>query len=265
MPEFQRGNAVAYMASPPPLDPAATGHYAISPPPESWDAARTRSFLEEYNHHMLRILTIHEAYPGHYVQMEYANRHPSLIRKALASGVHVEGWAVYTEQMMLDQGYGDGDPALRLTQLKFYLRAIANSLLDHRMHCTGITDEQALDLLVNQAFQSEGEARLKVTRAKQSSVQLSTYFTGRMAFYQLRREIQRDLGDRFDLAAYHAAVLAEGPIPVHLLPALVRARLGVSGDHAGHRACRTRLKTPDGAGDSDCPRPTTSTSRADCS
>jgi uncharacterized protein (DUF885 family) len=121
MPEFQRGNAVAYMASPPPLDPEATGHYAISPPPKAWDAGRVRSFLEEYNRHMLQVLTIHEAYPGHYVQGEYANRYPSLLRKVLASGVFVEGWAVYTEQMMLDQGYGRGDPALRLTRISHQL------------------------------------------------------------------------------------------------------------------------------------------------
>jgi uncharacterized protein (DUF885 family) len=227
MPEFQRGNAVAYMASPPPLDPSASGHYAISPPPASWDQARVRSFLEEYNRHMLQVLTIHEAYPGHYVQLEYSNRNPSLIRKVLGSGVYIEGWAVYTEQMMLDQGYGNGEPALRLNQLKFYLRAVANAILDHRMHCDGITDEQAMDLLVKQAFQSEGEARLKVIRSKQSSVQLSTYFTGRMAHYRLRQQIQREMGDKFILGHYHEAVLANGSVPVKYLPQLVRARLGL--------------------------------------
>ena len=97
------------MNSPPPLDPNASGYYAVSPPPKDWDAARVESYLEEYNSHMLQILTIHEAYPGHYVQLEYANRNPSLIRKVLGSGVYIEGWAVYTEQMMLDQGYGHGD------------------------------------------------------------------------------------------------------------------------------------------------------------
>ncbi len=95
-------------------------------------------FLEEYNRHMLQILTIHEAYPGHYVQLEYSNREPSLIRRVLQSGVFIEGWAVYTEQMMLDQGYGNGELALRLNQLKFYLRAVVNAILDHKMHCTQI-------------------------------------------------------------------------------------------------------------------------------
>jgi uncharacterized protein (DUF885 family) len=225
MPEFQRGNSTAYMNSPPPLDPNAAGYYAVSPPPQDWDSARVRSYLEEYNRHMLQILTIHEAYPGHYVQFEYANRCPSLIRRVLASGVYVEGWAVYTEQTLLDQGYAQGDTALRLTQLKFYLRAVANAILDHHMHCTTMSDQQAMDLLVRQAFQSEGEARLKVIRAKQSSCQLSTYFAGRMAHYRLRQSIQREMGDRFQLGRYHEAVLAQGPVPVKFLPELVRNQL----------------------------------------
>jgi uncharacterized protein (DUF885 family) len=113
MPEFQRGNTAAYLNPAPPLDPRAASLYAISPPPRDWDARRVNSYLEEYNRRMLHLLTIHEAYPGHYVQLEYSNRHPSLIRRVLSSGVFAEGWAVYTEQMMLDQGYGKGDLALR--------------------------------------------------------------------------------------------------------------------------------------------------------
>jgi uncharacterized protein (DUF885 family) len=227
MPGFQRGNSTAYMNSPPPLDTGAVGFYAVSPPPQDWDAARVQSYFAEYNRSMLQILTIHEAYPGHYVQMEYANRNPSLIRKVLGSGAFIEGWAVYTEQMMLDQGYGDGNLALRLTQLKFYMRAVANAILDHRMHCETLTDAEAMDLLVNQAFQAEGEARLKVIRAQQSSVQLSTYFTGRMGHYRLRQQVQRELGDTFDLGRYHAAVLTNGSIPLKFLPELVRGQLGL--------------------------------------
>jgi uncharacterized protein (DUF885 family) len=240
MPEFQRGNATAYMNSPPPLDPTAAGYFAVSPPPKDWEAARVRSFLEEYNRYMLQILTIHEAYPGHYVQYEYANRNPSLIRRVLPSGVYVEGWAVYTEQTLLDQGYGAGDLPLRLTQLKFYLRAVANAILDHRMHCAGMSDDEALRVLVDGSYQSEGEAQLKVIRAKQSSTQLSTYFVGRMAHQRLRREMQRLLGDRFDLARYHEAVLAEGAVPVKYLPELVAARLGVARPGAATRTARLR-------------------------
>ncbi len=225
MPEFRRGNSLAYLDSALPLDPNGQSFYAVSPPPAIWGEDKVRSFLEEYNRHMLQILTIHEAYPGHYVQLEYSNRSPSLIRRVLQSGVFIEGWAVYTEQMMLDQGYGNGDLALRLNQLKFYLRAVANAILDHKMHCTDISDDEALAFLVNEAYQSEGEARLKIVRAKQSSVQLSTYFVGRMAHYRLRQEIQRELGDEFELGRYHEAVLDHGSVPVKFIPQLVRQRL----------------------------------------
>ena len=225
MPEFKRGNSTAYMDAAPPLDAAAVSFYAVSPPPKDWDAARVRSLLEEYNRHMLQVLTIHEAYPGHYVQLEYANRNPSLIRRVLGSGVYIEGWAVYCEQMMLDQGYGDGDLALRLMQLKFELRTVINSILDHKMHCNEMSDEEALSLLVDQGYQSEGEARLKIIRAKQSSCQLSTYYVGRTAMCRLREGIQTEMGDRFDLARYHEAVLELGSVPVKYLPELVRQRL----------------------------------------
>src|SRR5205085_5063279 len=144
MPEFQRGYSVAYLNPAPPLDVKASSYYAISPPPASWDAKRVQSYMEEYNRHILQVLTIHEAYPGHYVQLEYSNRHPSLIRRVLFSGVFAEGWAVYIEGVMLDQGYGAGDLKLRLSQLKWYLRSVTNAILDYTMHCTGMTDEEAL-------------------------------------------------------------------------------------------------------------------------
>lgn len=228
MPEFKRGNSTAYMEPPAPLDPNGTGHLAVSPPPKDWDVKRVNSYLEEYNSRMLQILAIHEGYPGHSVQLEYANRNPSLIRRVLGSGVYIEGWAVYTEQMMLDQGYGGGDLALRLNQLKFFLRAVANTILDHKMHCSNMTDDEALEFLTRRCFQSEGEARLKVIRAKQSSCQLSTYFVGRMAHYRLRQQIERELGDKFVLGRYHEAVLDPGAVPVKYLPELVRAKLGMA-------------------------------------
>lgn len=225
MPEFRRGNSAAYLDNAPPLDPKAESMYAVSPPPSDWTPQQVRSFLEEYNSHMLKILTIHEAYPGHYVQLDYANRNPSLIRRVFQSGPFVEGWAVYGEVTMLNEGFGGGDLRLRLMQLKFYLRAVANSILDYQMHCTKITDEEAMKFLMQDAFQSEGEAKLKLIRAKQSSVQLSTYFVGRMAHYRLHQAMERELGDKFTLMRYHAAVLAHGSIPPKYLPELVRRDL----------------------------------------
>lgn len=228
MPEFQRGNSLAYMNGAPALDPDAPSFYAVSPPPRDWPAQRTQSLLEEYNRHMLQVLTIHEAYPGHYVQLEYSSRHPSLLRRVLQSDVMIEGWAVYTEQMMLDQGYGQGDLALRLNQLKFYLRAVCNAILDQKLHAGNMTDDEAIRLMVEGAFQSREEAVLKLIRAKQTSTQLSTYFVGRTAHVRLREQMQRELGDAFDLARYHEAVLSHGSVPMKYLPQLVRRSLGVA-------------------------------------
>ncbi|MGE3809083.1 MAG: DUF885 domain-containing protein [Gemmataceae bacterium] len=225
MPEFQRGNSTAYLNQAPPLDRDAASYYAISPPPRDWDARRVESFLEEYNQRMLQILSIHEGYPGHYVQLEYSNRHPSLIRRVLQSGVFAEGWAVYTEQMMLDQGYGDGDDVLRLNQLKWYLRAVTNAILDHKMHCQNMSDEEAYQLLTEGAYQSDGEAVGKIIRSKQSSCQLSTYFVGRTAFYRLRQSVQREQGDKFSIGRFHEAALDNGTLPVKYLPEVTRTRL----------------------------------------
>ncbi len=221
MPAFMRGNSVAYLNPSPPLDRQAASEYAISPPPADWSPARVESFLAEYNRAMLKVLTIHEAYPGHYVQLAYSNRYPSLIRRVLSSGTFAEGWAVYTEQMMLDQGFGQGDLALRLNQLKFYLRAVVNAILDRKMHVENMTDDEAMVLLAGRAFQTEGEAVGKIIRSKHSACQLSTYFVGRTAFYRLRQSVQRARGDRFDLARYHEAVLGQGTLPVKYLPELI--------------------------------------------
>ena len=225
MPEFQRGFSIAYLNPAPPLDAKASSYYAISPPPSTWDARRVQSFMEEYNRHILQILTIHEAYPGHYVQLEYANRHPSTIRKVLSSGVFAEGWAVYIEKVMLDEGYGNGDLKLRLNQLKWYLRAVCNAILDYKMHCTDISDEDAVRFLIERAFQSEAEAILKILRAKQSSCQLSTYFVGRMAFQRLRRRVQNENGAAFDLGRFHEAALDHGSLPVKYLYEVTSERL----------------------------------------
>ncbi len=221
MPEFQRGNSLAYLNGAPALDPDAPSFYAISPPAKDWTPQRTQSLLEEYNRHMLQILTIHEAYPGHYVQLEYSSRTPSFLRRVLQSGVMIEGWAVYTEQMMLDQGYGEGNLQLRLNQLKFYLRAVCNAILDHKLHAGNMTDDEAIKLMVDGAFQSQEEASLKLVRAKQTSTQLSTYFVGRMAHVRMREQMQRELGEKFSLARYHEAVLSQGSVPMKYLPELV--------------------------------------------
>lgn len=221
MPKFQRGVAVAYCDSPGPLDKGQKTFYAISPIPEEWSAAQADSFLREYNSRMIHLLSIHEGIPGHYLEGWHSARFPSVLRGVLRSGVFAEGWAVYTERMMQEQGYLDHDPLFQLVQLKFYLRTIANALLDQGVHVDGWSREQAMHLMTHDAFQQEREAAGKWVRAQLTSAQLPTYFVGVQEHLDLRDAIRRKLGDRFDLKTYHDQVLSYGAPPVRYVRALM--------------------------------------------
>ena len=214
MPEFQRGVAVAYADSPGPLDKNLKTFYAVSPIPEDWTQAQVDSFLREYNSRMIELLSIHEGTPGHYLEGWHSAKFPSTLRAVLRSGMFAEGWAVYTEKMMADAGYLDNDPLFRLVQLKFYLRTIANAILDQGVHVDNWTREQAMDLMVNQTFQQEREAAGKWTRAQLTSAQLPTYFVGVQEHFDTRKAVEQKLGDQFDLKAYHDQVLSYGAPPV---------------------------------------------------
>ena len=143
-PVFMRAFGGAMLISPGPLDKGQKTFFAITPMPDDWTDEQRESNLREDNDRMLRLLTIHEAVPGHYLQGVYANRCPSLVRAIFASGLFAEGWAVYVTQVMMDVGYGADDPALMLTHWKFYLRAITNAIIDARIHCEGMTEEEAV-------------------------------------------------------------------------------------------------------------------------
>ena len=214
MPEFQRGVAVAYADSPGPLDKNLKTFYAVSPIPEDWTQAQVDSFLREYNSRMIELLSIHEGTPGHYLEGWHSAKFPSTLRAVLRSGMFAEGWAVYTEKMMADAGYLDNDPLFRLVQLKFYLRTIANAILDQGVHVDNWTREQAMDLMVNQTFQQEREAAGKWTRAQLTSAQLPTYFVGVQEHFDTRKAVEQKLGTDFDLKAYHDQVLSYGAPPV---------------------------------------------------
>jgi uncharacterized protein (DUF885 family) len=221
MPEFQRGVAVAYCDSPGPLDKGLETYFAISPIPDDWTAQQTESFLREYNSRMIHLLTIHEAMPGHYLEGAHSAQFPSTLRAVLRSGLFAEGWAVYTEKMMTDAGYLDGDPLFRLVQLKFYLRTIANAILDQGVHVDGWSREQAMHLMTHDAFQQEREAAGKWVRAQLSSAQLPTYFVGVQEHFDTRKAVEARLGDRFDLKAYHDQVLSYGAPPVRFVRELM--------------------------------------------
>ena len=177
--------------SPGPLDKGQKAFFAITPIPDDWTPEQAESYLREDNARMLRLLTIHEAVPGHYLQGAYANRCPSIARAVFWSGVFAEGWAVYVTQVMMDAGYGADDPALLLTHWKFYLRSATNAIIDNRIHTAGMTEDEAVSLMVDGGFQEEAEARNKYNRARLSSTQLSTYFVGSLEFWELEREVRR--------------------------------------------------------------------------
>ena len=217
MPEFQRGVAVAYCDSPGPLDKGLKTYYAISPIPDDWTDAQTDSFLREYNGRMIHLLSIHEAMPGHYLEGAHSARHPSVVRGVLRSGMFAEGWAVYTESLMMDQGYLDNDPLFHLVRYKFYLRAVANAILDQGVHVDGWTREQAMDLMTRRTFQQEREAAGKWVRAQLTSAQLPTYFVGVQEHFDLRKAMEKKLGDKFQLKAYHDQVLSYGAPPVRFV------------------------------------------------
>jgi hypothetical protein len=247
-PAHARGVAIAGLAAPAPLDadkPGLPSFYLVQPLPDSWEPAMRESFLREYNSFMLEILSIHEAIPGHFVQLYWGAREPSKVRRVFANGPFVEGWAVYTEALMVDAGYPGAGPepgskrpkgvskalwaverddalraqAIRLHGLKFYLRTVTNAILDYEIHAGTMTREQAVALMVERSFQERGEAEGKWIRAQVTSTQLSTYFVGATAWFRLRAQAEAR-GD-FDLLGFHRAALSHGAPPVHRLPELM--------------------------------------------
>lgn len=221
MPAFKQGVALAYCDSPGPLEKGQKTFYAVSPIPSDWTRAQVDSFLREYNTRSIRNLTVHEAMPGHYLQLAHANRHPSTLRAVLGSSPFIEGWAVYTEQVMIDAGYGNGDPLMKLVQLKWYVRTIVNALLDQAVHVDGISRADAMKLMMEDGFQEEREAAGKWTRAQLTSAQLPVYFVGALEHFALRAEAEQRAGAGFDQRAYHDQVLSHGMPPLRFVRQLM--------------------------------------------
>ncbi|MDF7775203.1 DUF885 domain-containing protein [Sphingomonas sp. AOB5] len=221
MPKFQQGFAVAYCDSPGALERNLDTFYAISPIPDEWTDEQATSFLREYNNYMIHDLSIHEAMPGHYLQIAHSNGNPSVLRAVLGSGSFVEGWAVYAESLMADANYLDGDPLFKMTVLKMRLRSVTNTLLDIGIQTEGMTREQAMALMTKGAFQQEREAAGKWVRANLSSTQLLSYFTGYAEHIALREEAKKRQGAAFNLKAYNDAVLSHGSPPAKYVRALM--------------------------------------------
>jgi uncharacterized protein (DUF885 family) len=195
-PVFMRAYGRAFLSSPGPLDKGLSSYFWITPPDESMGEEAVASYLREDNDRMLRLLAIHEGVPGHYLQGAWANRSPNLARAVFASGMFAEGWAVYVTQVLMDLGYGDHEQALLLSHWKFYLRAITNALMDVAIHCDGMTEQQATELMVGGGFQEQDEARAKWLRARLTSTQLSTYYVGSLEMWDLEVEARRRAAER---------------------------------------------------------------------
>ena len=219
MPEINRGIAVAYCDPPGPLEPVPGATFiAVSPTPKDWTTERVASFYREYNRHMVHNLMVHEAMPGHYLQLQHSRRFTggTRLRAALWSGPFVEGWAVYAEELMAAHGYpGERDPAaVRMQQLKMQLRMVINAILDARVHAHGMTEADAMSLMTVRGFQEEGEASGKWRRAQLTSAQLSTYYVGYTEVADLAADLRsRGLAER----TAHDSMLAHGSPPVRLL------------------------------------------------
>ncbi|MCP5115019.1 MAG: DUF885 domain-containing protein, partial [bacterium] len=225
-PEFMRGiYSVGGFNPAPALEPELGAYYWLTPIPADWPPERIASKLREYNYYGLKLLTIHEAMPGHYVQFEYANsiepQTRRLIRGVFGNGPYIEGWGIYSTEMLLDEGYLDNSPELRLTFLKQQLRMIANAILDVRMQTMGMTDEDAMSLMLDRAFQEQEEAEGKLRRAKLSSCQLPTYYVGWRDWHRLRRQYRAHKGEGFQLAEFHETTLNAGAVPVPVLAKLL--------------------------------------------
>ncbi|MBV7315217.1 DUF885 domain-containing protein [Shewanella sp. NIFS-20-20] len=221
-PEYMRGFAGASISAPGPYDTQGNTYYNVTPL-TGMDADSAESYLREYNHWILQILNIHEAIPGHYAQLVYSNQSPSLVKSLFGNGAMVEGWAVYTERMMLEEGYGDFEPELWLMYYKWNLRVICNTILDYSIQVLNMEQEQGLDLLMNEAFQQRAEAESKWRRATLSQVQLTSYYAGYREIYDFREEMKAKQGEDFKLNAWHETFLSYGSAPVKYIRQLMMA------------------------------------------
>src|SRR6202046_1640067 len=218
-PLFERGiYSVAGFHSAPPLEPQAEAEYWVTPIDPKMPADKVESKLREYNNYTLEWLSIHEALPGHYVQFEHLNNiqpeRRRLLRLLFAYGAYVEGWAEYIAQVMMDEGFLNNDPRFRMVMRKIRLRLLANAILDVKMQTMGMTDEQAMELMTKDAFQTQAEAEGKLVRATLSSTQLPTYYVGLREWLALRKKYQAAAGKNFDMLKFHDLVSDQGPLPV---------------------------------------------------
>jgi hypothetical protein len=218
-PAYMAGVAGASISAPGPYDKNANTYYNVGSL-NGWTAERAESYLREYNDYVLQILNIHEAIPGHYTQLVYSNQSPSIIKAILGNGAMIEGWAVYAERMMLESGYKNS-PEMWLMYYKWNLRTTCNTILDYSVHSKNMSKEEAMSLLINEAFQQQAEAEGKWTRVSVSQVQLCSYFAGYTEIYDFREMLKKEKGTNFNLKQFHEKFLSYGSAPVKYIKELM--------------------------------------------
>ena len=218
MPEYARGTAGAYADMPGPLETDQRGFYAVEPIPADWTPEQSASYLREYNKWVMQELTLHEAMPGHLLQLAHSNQYKSRLRAFFGSGPMVEGWACYGQDVMAEAGYLDRDPRYLLAHYKFQMRLPVNAILDQGFHVDGMTRDQAMELMTKTAFQEEREAAGKWVRMQLSSAQLPVYFVGYQEWRDFRAAAEKRPG--FNLRKFHDSALSHGSPPVRFIRAL---------------------------------------------
>jgi len=214
MPAYARGFTVASAEFTPPYQKSGTTFYNIDDL-TLYTPEKAESVLKEYNNYASQFLSIHEAVPGHCLQGIYNNKKsPDVVRSVFQNGAMVEGWAVYAESMMIENGWGDQSLEMELIHDKLKLRELANVIIDYDLQCLNKSKEELIHLMVNECFQTNAQAEEKYHRATVSQVQLCSYYAGATAILALREEYKKKMGDKYSLKEFHETFLSFGSSPV---------------------------------------------------
>jgi uncharacterized protein (DUF885 family) len=218
-PPYARAAVFASMDTPGPFEVAGVdAYYYVTPVEADWTAEHREEHLRMFNRYTTAMIDVHEAYPGHFLQFLYMPAVKSKVRKILYTTSNVEGWAHYTEQMMIDNGFGDGDAKLRLAQLQEALLRDCRYVVAIKMHTQGMTVDEATRFFVEQGFQEKANAHEEALRGTYDPMYLA-YTLGKMQIQALRDEYLARTGR--DLRAFHDAFVAQGGLPVSYIAKLI--------------------------------------------
>jgi uncharacterized protein (DUF885 family) len=222
-PPFERATTFASMDTPGPYEQVAKeAFFNVTLPETSWKKEQVEEHMAGFNRGTIISTAVHEVFPGHYVQFLWLKEAPSKVRKLLGCSSNAEGWAHYSEQMMLDEGYGNGDLKLRLGQLQDALLRNARYIVGIQMHTGKMTYDQAIDFFVKEGYQTRVNGEREVKRGTADPTYL--YYTlGKLEILKLREDYKKQKGSAFSLQQFHDAFLKQGFPPIKIVR---RALLG---------------------------------------